>query len=343
MHIHSNKSTVIDTVKVNTSARLHMGFFDLSSANNNFGSKFGGLGLAIDAPCTQITIAKSQKTLIDAKSNDNFAEIVENIVKTLNLKHHFSLTINQSIPVHAGLGSGTQMALAIGTGINHLFGLQLSISQIAVAAMRGKRSGIGIGAFEQGGFLVDTGKLDTGKLDVEKLAEALPKIAMRQDFPEDWRVLLVQDSAHIGVHGALESQAFNTLKVAQGSLRAMVFEHMIPAMQRADLSAFGAYMQELQAYNGAYFAPIQGGHYASQDAGNVLNWLQQNGASCVGQSSWGPTCFAVLQSQQQAETLLQQAQLVFNSKPNISFQIVHGKNSGATIDILEDCILEGNI
>ena len=325
MHIHSNTSTVIKAVKVNTSARLHMGFFDLSGSNN---SKFGSLGLAIDAPSTQITITKSEKTLIDTKSNKNVANIVENIVNMFNIKQHFSLTINQSIPVHAGLGSGTQMALAIGMGINHLFGLQLSLSQIAIAAMRGKRSGIGLGAFHQGGFLVDDGKLAAGKL-----AEVLPKIAIRQGFPEDWRVLLVQDSAHIGVHGVLESQAFSTLKSPQGTLRAMVFEHMIPAMQRADLLAFGAYMQDLQAYNGAYFAPIQGGHYASQDVGNVLNWLQKNGAPCVGQSSWGPTCFAVLPNQQQAETLLHQARLVFNSKPNISFEIVRGKNSGATISV----------
>ena len=335
MHIHSNTSTVINAVEVNTSARLHMGFFDLSGSNN---SKFGSLGLAIDAPSTQITITKSEKTLIDTKSNENVANIVENIVKMFNIKQYFSLTINQSIPVHAGLGSGTQMALAIGMGINHLFDLQLSASQVAIATMRGKRSGIGIGAFEQGGFL-----MDTGKVDATKLAEALPKIAMRQDFPEDWRVLLVQDSAHIGVHGTLESQAFKTLKPVTGSLRSMMFEHMIPAMQRADLLAFGACMQDLQAYNGAYFAPIQGGHYASQDAGNVLDWLQKNGVACVGQSSWGPTCFAILQNQQQAEALQYQAERAFSGKPNISFQIVRGKNFGATIDIFEDSILQTSI
>ena len=106
MHIHSNTSTVINAVEVNTSARLHMGFFDLSG-NNIFGS----LGLAIDAPSTQITITKSEKTLIDAKSSENVANIVENIVKMFNIKQYFSLTINQSIPVHAGLGSGDRKSV----------------------------------------------------------------------------------------------------------------------------------------------------------------------------------------------------------------------------------------
>jgi beta-ribofuranosylaminobenzene 5'-phosphate synthase len=113
----------------------------------------------------------------------------------------------------------------------------------------------------------------------------------------------------------------------------MLQQHMLPALQRADLLAFGAYMQDLQAYNGDYFAPIQGGRYASQDVANVLAWLQANGAACVGQSSWGPTGFAILENQQQAESLQTQAQLAFAGRPNISFQIVRGKNTGASIQL----------
>ena len=130
-----NTHALIHTVEVSTSARLHMGFFDLSGGD----SKFDGLGLAIDAPCTQITIAKNEKTLIDAKSSKNVLNIVENLVKASNLKQHFSLTINQVIPMHAGLGSGTQLALSIGAGLNQLFDLQLSVSQIAATAF-GRRS-----------------------------------------------------------------------------------------------------------------------------------------------------------------------------------------------------------
>ena len=143
MNIEANTLALTSAVKVNTSARLHMGFFDLSGCN----SKFGGLGLAIDAPCTHISIELSEKTIIDAKSSENVANVVENLVKAFNIKQHFSLIINQAIPAHAGLGSGTQLALAIGAGLSQLFDLQLGISQIAAAAMRGKRSGIGIGAF----------------------------------------------------------------------------------------------------------------------------------------------------------------------------------------------------
>ena len=317
MKQQNNIANPISQVKVITSARLHMGFFDLSGANN----KFGSLGMSIDAPCTHVALAKSDKKLIDTKSSENVAETVENLVNAFNIKQNFSLTIHESIPTHAGLGSGTQMALAIGAGLNQLFNLNVSITQIAKQAKRGKRSGIGIAAFEQGGVLVDYGKTN----------DELPCIALRHDFPDDWRVLLVSDSARNGVHGEAELQAFQLLKPAQNSLRDMMFKHMMPALQRRDLLAFGAYMMDLQAYNGEYFAPVQGGHFASRDVAEVLAWLQTNGAACVGQSSWGPTGFAILENQQMATRLQNEAQLAFASKANISFTICRGKNTGATI------------
>ena len=317
MKLRNNQDSSISQVKVATSARLHMGFFDLSGTI----SKFGSLGISLNAPCTHITLARSDRVLIDAKSDENVTKIVKILVNTFNVKQNFSLIMHDSIPAHAGLGSGTQLALAIGVGLNQLFNLDISLAQIALVAKRGKRSGIGIGAFEQGGVLVDTGITN----------DELPQIALRQNFPENWRVLLVNDSASKGVHGDAELQAFKLLKPAQNSLRDMMFNYMMPALQRVDLLAFGAYMMDLQAYNGAYFAPVQGGHYASRDVAEVLAWLQNNGASCVGQSSWGPTGFAILGSAEHAESLKNHVQLAFANKANISFAICCGNNTGATI------------
>jgi beta-ribofuranosylaminobenzene 5'-phosphate synthase len=320
MNIQNISHTQINKVIVTTSARLHVGFFDLSGAT---GRMFGSLGVSLDAPETIVEVVKSEKPLIVAKNQYCVDKIVENIVNVLNFDKTFSVKVQQTIPQHAGLGSGTQMALAIGAALNELFSLDLTVTQIAAASGRGARSGIGIGAFQQGGFLVDAGKTGGN----------LPEIALRHDFPADWRVLLVSDTAHTGVHGAAESQAFRTLKPATYSLRDMVFNHMAPALQRADLLAFGAYMQDLQAYNGDYFAPIQGGHYASMDVAAVLAWLQANGAACVGQSSWGPTGFAIFESENMANAMQKNLQLQFADLANISFQIVLGKNTGASINL----------
>ena len=315
---YCTKFDMINTVTVTTSARLHMGFFDLKGSVSR---TFGSLGLCIDAPCTQIVVTKSDKTGIEANYDENIIKIVENIIKIVEVEQKFLLTIRQSIPQHAGLGSGTQLALAIGVGLSALFNLNLTVPQISILSKRGNRSGIGVAAFEHGGVLVDSGKTNN----------ELPKIALRQAFPDNWRVLLIADSAYIGVHGEVELQAFQSLKPAHHSLRTMIFEHMMPALQRADLFAFGAYMANLQVYNGDYFAPIQGGRYASNDVANVLLWLQQNGVVCVGQSSWGPTGFAILESEERANIMLKQLQHQFLSLNNLSFQVVRGKNSGAVL------------
>ncbi len=335
MNIQNNlhlqiKHTQINKVMVTTSARLHFGFFDLNGATSRM---FGSLGVSLDAPQTIIEVTKSGKSLIDAKNQDYVAKIVENLVKSLKIDEDFSLKIQQAIPEHAGLGSGTQMALAIGAALNALFDLDATVTQIAAASQRGARSGIGIGAFEQGGFLVDSGKITLGKIAEIENTNELPSIALRHTFPADWRVLLVSDSSHQGVHGAAEMHAFKTLKPAAYSLREMVFNRMAPALQHADLLAFGACMADLQTYNGEYFSPIQGGHYASADVAAVLAWLQKNGVACVGQSSWGPTGFAIFENDLSANAMLKQLQQQFAGLTNISFQIVCAKNSGASIKL----------
>ena len=326
-------------VTTKTSARLHMGFYDLS---NHAGIMYGGIGLSIEAPCTKIQISKHHKHEVIDNSHANVAGKVDTLISNWKANFYFDaenqkkhpidniqVLITQAIPNHAGLGSGTQMALAIGEGLNQLFDTNLSLTQIAEFAGRGKRSGIGIGAFSQGGFLVDAGKLT----DSQKNKATVPEIHSRLNFPNDWRILMINDATHIGLHGTLERQAFQQLPLINYSLKTMVLDRMLPALHSSDLHTFGTCMQELQTYNGDFFAPFQGGRFASQDVASVLAWLQHNDAPCVGQSSWGPTVFAIVENAQIARHLLTKAQLAFAGISNISFNVVSANNSGAAVKL----------
>lgn len=299
------------TVNIKTRARLHVGFYDLT------GNGFGSVGIALDAPCTQIEVIKNQ-TVVAPEAQ----KIAQVFADKFGLKQAFSLKILEQIPSHVGLGSGTQMALAVGASLNKLFDLGMTPSEIATIAKRGSRSGIGLVAFEQGGFLVDSGKN----------ADALPEVAIRHDFPAHWRIILVGDNLYTGVHGAAELQAFKMLKPMQNHLKDMVTMHMAPALARADLLAFGAYMQDLQTYNGAYFAPVQGGHYASKSVENALSFLRENGVACLGQSSWGPTGFAIVESEEIANLQINTLKTQFIHQPNLSFSLSRGYNKGATLE-----------
>src|SRR5688572_28011569 len=128
---NAHSDTLCHQVTVTTSARLHLGFFNLT---DNPEGKFGGLGVAIYAPCTQIQIGKNKDFVVDAKNSECVNNIIENMIKSFNLPKTFFVQVLQNIPEHTGLGSGTQMALSVGAALNQLFGLNLTVAQIARAA-----------------------------------------------------------------------------------------------------------------------------------------------------------------------------------------------------------------
>ena len=333
MHPQSLNSQGLDgkavKVIVTSTARLHMGFFDL---NGSTGRMFGSLGVGINAPCTQLEISKSINTALEGIGAINASENIEKLVNSLKIAHDisqdFSVKINQSIPEHAGLGSGTQMALALGAGLNRLFNLGLTVPQIAAITQRGSRSGIGIGTFEHGGLVIDGGR---GNADLP------PPIIARHDFPQEWPILLIMDSAEQGAHGEHELIAFDSLPKASletaQTLAHSVLMQALPALVERDYAAFSRAIYKLQQATGEYFAPAQGGIFKSKSVAEILNYLYQNNVLCAGQSSWGPTGFAVFKDDLSANATLTLLQQQFSTFNNISFQLVRGKNTGASIQL----------
>jgi len=321
-------------VQVNCNSRLHMGFFDL---NGNLGRKFGSIGLSLDAPAIELT-AYAAETLkisgapdVPATVLTKVHDIAAMLIAKLALKP-VKIDIRQHIPEHAGLGSGTQMALAVGAALNQLFDLHLNAQQIALLCKRGKRSGIGIAAFEQGGLLIDGGRSLNGSID------RVPPLLARYDFPEQWRILLIFDQTQPGVHGQQEQAAFDALPAFQEALAADLCRQVLmcamPAMLERDLTAFGKAIQALQQQVGDYFAPAQGGRYASKTVSDVLSYLQQAGVACFGQSSWGPTGFAIYETEQLAQAQLQQLKNQFSASlltGQLSWQLCKASNRGAQV------------
>ncbi|MFA6179912.1 MAG: GHMP kinase, partial [Candidatus Methylopumilus sp.] len=158
-------------VSVATTARLHMGFFDL---NGGLGRRFGSIGVSLECPATEIYAYRAPTFRAEGPGAKRALAIAQKMAQALNLQHGMHMQLSHAIPEHAGLGSGTQMSLAIGSLMNRLYQLKLEIKDIALLTSRGARSGIGVGTFESGGVVVDGGRgADT---------EVPPTIA-RMDFP----------------------------------------------------------------------------------------------------------------------------------------------------------------
>jgi len=330
-------------VIVTTTARLHMGFIDL---NGSKGRLFGSLGLALDAPITKLTISKSKKTLIAGKNSHYVAKIVENIKNSLKISVNFSIEIQEGIPEHAGLGSGTQMALAISAGINALCDLNLTTAQLASLTNRGNRSGVGIGTFEYGGLVLDGGRKihlevrqpdNASQINNPQHTLQVPPIIARHDFPQDWPILLIMDNNDQGVFGDAELQAFETLPPADlataQALSHNVLMQALPAIIEHDYAQFSEAIHALQLAAGNYFAVAQGGHYTSSKVAEILSYINAQGIICAGQSSWGPTGFAIFENEAVANKILNQLQQQFSTFKQVHFQLMRAKNTGATIQL----------
>lgn len=284
-------------VSVLTSARLHLGFFDL---NGDLGRRFGSFGLAIDRPVTALTISRAPKLAVEGPDADRVAAIVEVLSRQLGVPARYSVCIDQAIPAHAGLGSGTQLAFALAAGLRRLEGRPEDFRADALALQRGQRSGIGAALFSRGGLVVDGGHgPDT----------VLPPVLCHLPFPEDWRVVLVMDAAFPGVHGADERTAFATLPKFSADAAADICRRMLmqalPALVERDLTQFGAAVSHIQTILGDYFAPAQGGsRYSSAAVADIMARLAVHGAKGIGQSSWGPTGFAFAPSDDEAQRLV---------------------------------------
>jgi beta-RFAP synthase len=102
--------------------------------------------------------------------------------------------------------------------------------------------------------------------------------------------------------GALEAAAFGEL--ASPSQRDvervahLVLMALLPALADADLALFGATLSAIQAIVGQWFAQVQGGTFASGRSEALVRLMSECGAVGVGQSSWGPTVYGIVDGEE---------------------------------------------
>lgn len=310
------------SVSVIAPARLHMGFIDMSGA---LGRHFGSIGLALREIHTEVKLTSAPRMAIQGDASPRTSKVFTRLCAALQVSDQLALDVRSLIPEHVGLGSGTQLALAIGMALNAFYDLDLSVREIAKLADRGMRSGVGIGVFEQGGLIVDGGR--------GPLTDTPPLLA-RMAVPEDWRLILVFDHRGQGLHGDQEISAFKQLpafpRQEAERLCYLLLMQALPALAERQLDAFGEVITALQVAVGEHFAPVQGGIFASPQVAEVMAWLQVQGGHAIGQTSWGPTGFCMLGDADTAASLLEQAKQRFRSE-HLSFKLATPNNQAASV------------
>ena len=278
-----------DSVFVAAGARLHFGVLDLRGA---LGRRFGGLGAAIPSPSLLLEAARAREG-VSAEGPDSAraTEFARRFLATHGLGGGARLVIHQRIPAHSGLGSGTQLGLSVARALAELYGLPTEPAELARAVARGQRSAIGTWAFALGGFIVEGGRRPG--------EDGIAPLIGRFEVPERWRCVVAVPPGSPGLSGEAEAQAFEQLPRPEEReverVSHLVLMQLLPALVEGDLVSFGDALSAVQRITGAWFAPQQGGVFAPGHGEALIRQMAGWGAAGVGQSSWGPAVYGLVE------------------------------------------------
>lgn len=279
--------------RVSAGARIHVGFQNLSLSHDRL---YGGVGFALDRP--RVTVEATPADSVRC-ADTLVAEYATAVCDLLDVSG-VDLTVEERLPRHVGLGSGTQVALATLTAVSEAYDREPRVRERAPSLGRGGRSGVGVAAFERGGFVVDAGHPTTRfTTDTpEDGSWTVPAVVVRHDLPEAWRVLLVYPDADAGRSGETEDASMRAAveradPALADELAGILTRRLLPAVAGGACEPFGEAVTAFDRRNGTWYTDAQGGVYRPP-AGALVDELEASAAlSGVGQSSWGPAVYGI--------------------------------------------------
>lgn len=286
-------------IHVTAPARLHFGMLSFGQPGQR---QFGGAGAMVSDPCLRLTIAGSDRLKVEGPLSERIEQLVGCIAQRADWCRDVRLrvVVESAPPQHTGLGSGTQLGMALARGLASWFDApQHDAVSLARAVGRGKRSAIGVYGACLGGFIVESGKLGGNEIS---------PLVTRLELPNEWRFALIVPSGGVGLSGKVEQRAFDRLPpvplTTTAELCREVVCELVPAAGEGDFNRFSESLYRYGRLAGQCFAAQQGGIYASPAAAQLVKRCRDLGVHGVGQSSWGPTIFALCSDQCQAEQLV---------------------------------------
>lgn len=289
-------------VYVETPGRLHFGVLDLRGA---LGRWFGGIGAAAPAPALLVSASAAATLDVAGEDADRAAAFATRFLSHHGLAGGARVRVHRALPAHVGLGSGTQLALAVARALAELHAVETATPALVRAVGRAQRSAIGTWTFDGGGLVLEGGR----RRDGDDVAPLLARLS----FPSSWRCIVAVPSAAAGMSGLDEAEAFARLhppperdaeRVAH-----LVLMALLPALVEGDLATFGRTLQAIQTITGEWFAPAQGGTFAPGATEELVRRMTEWGAVGVGQSSWGPAVYGIVEGEDAGRRLADRVRL----------------------------------
>jgi beta-RFAP synthase len=328
-------------IVVQSASRLHFGLLGFPSGShwpNHRGEesiparRFGGAGLMVQSPGIELGMRDAKNWLASGPLADRALEFAHRFADTSETKGSpQEITIRHCAPEHVGLGTGTQLGLAVARGLSLAWDHQLQPQELCHRVGRGARSALGFYGFLHGGVLVEGGK---------NRDSVIAPLLVRESFPEEWRVVLVIPAEAAGLSGIKEAEAVEEL-LAQGiplkyteSMCRLVLLGMLPAIKERDFKSFGESLGDLNYLAGQVFARFQGGNYRPRIS-EIIEFVKGQDIAGVGQSSWGPTVFAMTEDEPRATDLAEKIRENFKLKEQ-EVLLTSACNHGASASVISE-------
>lgn len=312
-------------VEVKTPARLHLGMLSFGTPSVR---SFGGVGVMVDRPGVHLRMGKAP----DFRGRGQLVERALRFAHACSRSWDLPADAGCEIEVvavpraHVGLGSGTQLALAVAAGMRylHLAGSEgggpradegepwhfetRDAVALARAVGRGKRSNVGLYGFARGGLIVEAGRFTSP--DDRGTDQARSPMVARVRLPSAWRCVVIVERNAEGLSGEAERQAFRRLapvpREISAELSRLLLLELLPAAVEGRFDAFSEAVHAYGQLAGEPFAAESAQQPHAEATAQLIELLGELGVVGRAQSSWGPAVMAVCDSLASAGTVVEQ-------------------------------------
>ncbi len=314
--------------------------------NGELGRVNGGCGVALQRPSWVIRVDHSleDSDVIQGPAREQVKQAlirVKTAFPSFSARHH-EIIVESAIPQAVGLGSWTQLLLALARALFMLEEIDSipSAMQLALALQRGGTSGIGIAAFDRGGFIVDGGHSIDSKnssvnpfLPYSTTERKPPPILIQVPVPRDWWFVVIEPKNATRLGGGFfdDHQAFEMncpLPSDEiGKVVRMVTMKLVPGFFEQDLA------QVTEAINSLQFLGFKKTELKLVDRRviKMMRILHAQNIAC-GLSGFGPVFFCIFEDEAhylEHESFLEEKL----SALGLDYQVHAGpaNNDGATV------------
>ncbi|WP_411966907.1 beta-ribofuranosylaminobenzene 5'-phosphate synthase family protein [Haloferax sp. YSSS75] len=318
--------------RVSAGARIHFGFLNLSLARDRL---YGGLGVGLDQPQVKVTVEPAETVQCRHPGAREYAARAVDLLEVPGAH----VTVERTLPRHAGLGSGTQLALAVLQAVATATETTADVRRLAPEMGRGGRSGVGVASFERGGAILDAGH-PTARFTTDRPEDGawtVPAVAARHAIPDDWRFVLVVPDVDPGRNGAAEEASMRSVveradPETSDRIAGIVTRRLLPALAEGSAERFGEAVESVGRLNGTWYADEQGGVYRPP-VGKLVSSLSESPVVYgSGQSSWGPTVYGVTDIDHVDEAVESGETALAAAGIEGTVTVARGRNRGATVE-----------